>query len=47
MIAWGENTNVYKVLVEKSEGGRPLERPACRWDYILKQEYWTVWSGFI
>jgi hypothetical protein len=28
----GEERNVYKVLVEKPEGKRPLERPRHRWD---------------
>jgi hypothetical protein len=28
----GEERNVYKVLMGKPEGKRPLERPRCRWD---------------
>jgi hypothetical protein len=28
----GEGGNVYRVLVEKPEGKRPLERPRCRWE---------------
>jgi hypothetical protein len=28
----GEERNVYKVLMEKSEGKRPLERPRRRWE---------------
>jgi hypothetical protein len=28
----GEERKVYKVLVEKPEGKRPLGRPRCRWD---------------
>jgi hypothetical protein len=32
----GEGRSVYRVLVGKPEGKRPLERPRCRW----------VWSGF-
>jgi hypothetical protein len=28
----GEGRNVYKVLVGKSEGKRPLERPRRRWE---------------
>jgi hypothetical protein len=28
----GEERNVYKVLMEKPEGKRPLERPRRRWD---------------
>jgi hypothetical protein len=31
----GEKTNVYRLLVEKPEGKRPLGRPRRRWiDYI-------------
>jgi hypothetical protein len=28
----GGGRNVYRVLVGKPEGKRPLERPACRWE---------------
>jgi hypothetical protein len=28
----GEERNVYKVLMGKPEGKRPLERPRCRWE---------------
>jgi hypothetical protein len=28
----GEERNVYKVLVGKREGKRPLGRPRCRWE---------------
>jgi len=27
----GEERGVYKVLLEKPEGRRPLGRPRCRW----------------
>jgi hypothetical protein len=30
----GEGRNVYRVLVGKPEGKRPLGRPRCRWDGI-------------
>jgi hypothetical protein len=29
----GEGRNVYRVLVGKPEGKRPLERPRRRWEY--------------
>jgi hypothetical protein len=32
----GEGTNVYRVLVGKPEGKRPLERPRCRWEVGIK-----------
>jgi hypothetical protein len=41
---------VYKVLVEKPEGKRPLGRPRLRWEdgseWILGKLAWGVWIGF-
>jgi hypothetical protein len=34
----GEGRKVYKVLVGKSEGKRPLERPRHRWEDGLKMD---------
>jgi hypothetical protein len=32
----GEGRGVYRVLVGKPEGKRPVRRPRCRWeDYIM------------
>jgi hypothetical protein len=31
-----ERRGVYRVLVGRSEGKRPLERPRCRWEDIIK-----------
>jgi hypothetical protein len=28
----GEERNLYRVLMGKPEGKRPLERPRCRWE---------------
>jgi hypothetical protein len=46
----GEGRNVYRVLVGKPEGKRPLERPRLRWEDGIKmnirQIVWEVWSGF-
>jgi hypothetical protein len=46
----GEGRNVYKVLVGKPEGKRPLERARRRWEDRLKMDLremgWGVWSGF-
>jgi hypothetical protein len=47
----GEGRNVYRVLVGKPEGKRPLERTRLRWEngtkMDLKEIGWGVWSGFI
>jgi hypothetical protein len=46
----GEERKVYKVLVGKPEGKRPLGRQRCRWkDGIrmdLREIDWGVWIGF-
>jgi hypothetical protein len=46
----GGGRNVYKVLVEKHEGKRSLERPRRRWEDGIKMDLgeigWGVWSGF-
>jgi hypothetical protein len=34
-----EGSGVYRVLVGKSEGKRPLVRPRCRWEDTLR---WTL-----
>jgi hypothetical protein len=46
----GEGRNVYRVLVGKPEGKRPLGKQRCRWDDGLKVDLREigggVWSGF-
>jgi hypothetical protein len=46
----GEERKVYKVLVGKPEGKRPLGRPRLRWEmgseWILGRLVWGVWIGF-
>jgi hypothetical protein len=47
----GEGRNVYRVLVGKPEGRRPLGRPRRRWEDGIKMDLWKigwggVWSGF-
>jgi hypothetical protein len=46
----GEGRNVYRVLVGKPEGKRPLGRPRRRWENGIKVDLektgWGVWSGF-
>ena len=36
----GERRNVYRVLVGKPEGKRPLGRPSCRWDGSSGSGWW-------
>jgi hypothetical protein len=35
----GENRNVYRVLVGKPEGKRPLGRPRRRWIHDIKMHF--------
>jgi hypothetical protein len=46
----GEGRNVYRVLVGKPEGKRPLERPRRRWKDGIKMDLreigWGAWNGF-
>jgi hypothetical protein len=46
----GEERKVYKVLVEKPEGNRPLGRPRRRWEdgirIDLREIGCGVWIGF-
>jgi hypothetical protein len=42
----GEGRNVYRVLVGKTEGKRPLERPRHRWEDRLKMDLREIgWGG--
>jgi hypothetical protein len=34
----GELRNVYRLLIGKPEGKRPLERPRCRWIHNIKMD---------
>jgi hypothetical protein len=46
----GEGRNLYRVLVGKPEGKRPLERPRRRWEDGIKMDLkkitWGLFSGF-
>jgi hypothetical protein len=33
-----ERSGMYRILVVKLEGERPLERPKCRWVYNIKMD---------
>jgi hypothetical protein len=46
----GEDRKLYKVLVGKPEGKRPLGRPRRRWEDGIRMDLreigWVVWIGF-
>jgi hypothetical protein len=46
----GGETKVYKVLVTKPEGRRPLRRPRRRWEDGIKMDLmeigWGLWNEF-
>jgi hypothetical protein len=46
----GDNRKVYKVLVGKPEGKRPLARPTLRWEDGIRMNLGAIgcrgWSGF-
>jgi hypothetical protein len=41
----GEERDVYRVLVGKCEGKRPLGRPRCRWEDNIKMDVQEVECG--
>ena len=43
----GERRGVYRVLVGKPEGKRPLGRPRCRWEDNIKMDLQEVGCGGI
>jgi hypothetical protein len=43
----GEGRNVYRVLMGKPEGKRPLERPRCRWEDGLKIDLREIGGGCV
>jgi hypothetical protein len=38
----GEERNVYRLLVGKPEGKRPLGRPRCRWMANIKMDLFEI-----
>jgi hypothetical protein len=38
----GEKRNVYRLLVGKPEGKRPLRRPRCRWINIIMMDLLVI-----
>ena len=45
MARMGEERDVHRVLVGKSEGRRPLGRPRCRWEDNIKMHLQEVGVG--
>jgi hypothetical protein len=43
----GEGRVVYRVLVKKAEGKRPLGRPRCRWEDDIRMDLQEVGCGGI
>jgi hypothetical protein len=46
-MQFGGGRGVYRVLVGKPEGKRPLERPRCRYEDNIKMDLQEVECGFI
>jgi hypothetical protein len=43
---WGEKRNVYRLLVGKPEGKRPVGRPRHRWVHNIKTDIREIrWGG--
>ena len=45
MTSMGEGRGVYRVLVGKPEGKRPLGRPRRRWEHNIKADLQEVQGG--
>ena len=45
MARMGEGRRIYRVLVGKPEGKRPLERPRRIWEYNIKMDLQEVECG--
>jgi hypothetical protein len=43
----GAEGNVYRLLVGKPEGKRPLRRPRCRWIYNIKMDLVEIGLGVV
>ena len=47
MVCVGERRGVYRVLVGKPEGKRPLGRPRCRWEDNIKMYLREMGCGVV
>ena len=51
MARMGKRSGVYRGLVEKREGKRPLGRPRRRWEDNIKMDLqevgWGIWTELI
>jgi len=45
VVRMGENGDIYRILVGKPEGKRPLGRPRHRWEDNIKMDLQEVGSG--
>jgi len=45
MARMGEERGVYRVLLGKPEGKRPLGRPRCRWVNNIRRWNVGIWTG--
>jgi hypothetical protein len=43
----GEERNVYRVLMGKPEGKRPLERPRRRWEFGIRMDLRDIGWGSV
>ena len=47
MVRVGEEMRVYRVLMVKPEGNRPLGRPKCRWVDNIRMGFQEVGCGYM
>jgi hypothetical protein len=45
LLCMGKERNVYRVLMGKPEGKRPLERPRCRWEDGIRMDLREIGWG--
>jgi len=46
VASMGERRGVYRVLVGKPEGKRPLRKPRCRRENNIKIGFWNWYVGY-